>query len=69
MPVAAGVLYPVTLLRVAMRAVQQSLATLAEEGIQTSLLDKMQTRQELYDLLGYTDYEARDRAHFRGEAS
>ena len=27
----------------------------------------MQTRQELYDLLDYSDYEARDRAYFSGE--
>jgi len=26
----------------------------------------MMTRQELYDLLGYTGYEARDRAYFGG---
>jgi 2-methylisocitrate lyase-like PEP mutase family enzyme len=26
----------------------------------------MQTRAELYDLLGYTDWEARDRAYFEG---
>ena len=31
------------------------------------MLDIMQTRQELYDLLGYTDYEARDRSYFGGE--
>jgi 2-methylisocitrate lyase-like PEP mutase family enzyme len=28
-------------------------------------LDLMQTRQELYDLLGYNNYEARDREYFR----
>jgi methylisocitrate lyase len=65
----AAVLYPVTLMRVAMRAVEAALGRLASEGSQVSLLDAMQTRQELYDLLGYDDYEARDRAYFRGEAS
>jgi methylisocitrate lyase len=60
----AGVLYPVTLLRVAMKGVEAALATLAADGTQQELLDLMQTRQELYDLLGYDDYEARDRAHF-----
>ncbi len=63
----AGVLYPVTLLRLAMHAVREGLDTLTREGGQQTVLDRMQTRQELYDLLGYTDYEARDRAYFRGE--
>ncbi len=61
----AAVLYPVTLMRVAMKAVEAALATLASDGTQTELLDLMQTRQELYDLIGYEDYEARDRAYFQ----
>lgn len=60
----AAVLYPVTLLRVAMRAMEAALGMLANEGTQSELLDLMQTREELYDLLGYQDYEDRDRAHF-----
>jgi len=46
-------LYPVTLLRLAMKAMQVGLAILAEEGTQENLLDLMQSREELYDLLGY----------------
>ncbi|MBL8826565.1 MAG: methylisocitrate lyase [Planctomycetaceae bacterium] len=61
----AGVLMPVTLLRVAMKAVEAALVTIADEGSQRSLLDLMQTRQELYDLLGYNDYEQRDRKYFQ----
>lgn len=60
----AAVLYPVTLLRVAMKGVEAALGTLATDGTQRDLLDLMQTRQELYDLLGYHDYEARDREFF-----
>jgi len=47
------VLYPVTLLRVAMKAVESTLSILAADGTQRELLDLMQTRQELYDLLEY----------------
>lgn len=61
-----GVLYPVTLFRIAMKAVAQALDAIARDGTQRNLLDLMQTRQELYDLLGYTGYEERDRAYFRG---
>ena len=60
----AAVLFPVTLLRVAMRAVDEALARLAADGTQQGLLDRMQTRAELYELLGYTGYEERDRAYF-----
>ena len=63
----AGVLFPVTLLRVAMKGVEAALATIFADGSQAELLDCMQTRQELYDLLGYSDYEARDRAFFQGD--
>ena len=65
----AAVLYPVTLLRTAMKAVEAALAVIANEGTQAELLDLMQSRQELYDLLGYKDYETRDRAYFSGEPS
>jgi len=60
----AGVLYPVTLLRVAMKAVQAALGVLDEEGTQADILDLMQTRQELYDLLDYQGYEERDQGYF-----
>jgi methylisocitrate lyase len=59
------VLYPVTLLRVAMKAAESTLAILAADGTQRDLLDLMQTRQELYDLLEYDSYEARDREYFK----
>lgn len=49
----AAVLYPVTLLRLAMKAIEVGLELLADEGSQQNLLDLMQTREELYDLLDY----------------
>ncbi|MGC3968567.1 MAG: hypothetical protein QM775_14760 [Pirellulales bacterium] len=51
-----------------MRAVENVLRTIAAEGTQKSLVGSMQTRQELYDLLGYANYEARDRSYFQGDA-
>lgn len=47
------VIYPVTLLRVAMGAVTRALQTLREGGSAEPLLGQMQTRAELYDLVGY----------------
>jgi len=48
-----AVLYPVTLLRLAMKALEAGLAVIASEGTQESLLDLMQSRDELYAMLGY----------------
>ena len=55
---ASVVIYPVTLLRLAMGAARKSLAEIAETGTQKGLVAQMQTRAELYDLL---DYEAFNR--------
>jgi methylisocitrate lyase len=54
------VIYPVTLLRLAMGAVGRGLSVLASDGTQKELLDQMQSRAQLYDLLGYDDYSALD---------
>ena len=59
----SAVLYPVTLLRVAMKACEAALNLIAADGTQQDLLDLMQTREELYDLLDYKFFEERDRAH------
>jgi methylisocitrate lyase len=47
------VIYPVTLLRVAMGAVAAALESLKREGSAQPLLPHMQTCQQLYDLVGY----------------
>lgn len=60
----AAVLFPVTTFRAAMQAAWQTLTTLQATGTQQSLLDSFQTRAKLYDLLGYEDYDQRDRAYF-----
>lgn len=62
------ILFPLTAFRVAMQAARETLANLFEKGTQTASLPKMLTRADLYDLLGYTGYESRDRAYF-GEST
>jgi methylisocitrate lyase len=47
------VIYPQTAFRVSMFAAGQMLRDLKKTGTQESWLDRMQTRQELYDLLDY----------------
>ena len=50
------VIYPVTTLRLAMKAVEEGLAVIQKDGTQEPLLGRMQTRAELYELLRYQDY-------------
>jgi methylisocitrate lyase len=58
------VIYPVTALRLAMNAVEIGFRKLAAEGTQESVVPSMQTRQRLYELLGYEQYAAIDEALF-----
>ena len=61
---ARAVIYPVTTLRIAMRAAREALGHVAATGTQRGIVDRMQTRRELYELLGYARYEAFDRDVF-----
>jgi methylisocitrate lyase len=54
------VIWPATALRVAARAMEECYAALAATGTQTALLERMQSRRELYDVIGYHEYEALD---------
>ena len=56
------VIYPVTLLRIAMGAVERALAILDREGTQSTLVPKMQTRDRLYELLDYEHYTEFDQS-------
>jgi methylisocitrate lyase len=58
------VIYPVTTLRLAMKAIEDGLATIKSGGTQESLLSRMQTRAELYELLRYEDYAKFDQDVF-----
>ena len=54
------VIWPVTALRVAARAMEDCYTLLAASGTQTGMLERMQSRRELYDVIRYHDYEALD---------
>jgi methylisocitrate lyase len=56
------VIFPVTTFRVMMKAVQRSLAELAEKGTQKGFIDDMMERNEFYRLIGYRAYEKADKA-------
>ena len=57
-------LFPVTTLRTAMKAAERALGEIHRSGSQGGVLDSMQSRGELYDLLGYEGYEERDQTYF-----
>jgi methylisocitrate lyase len=51
------VIFPVTLMRAAMKSVDATLLELKTRRTQKDMLDRLQTRQELYDLLSYRPQE------------
>lgn len=57
------VLFPLTAFRAALKSARDTLADIKTLGHQRDRLPQMLTRAELYDLLGYKDYETRDRAY------
>jgi methylisocitrate lyase len=63
------VLYPLSAFRAMSRAAELVYGALRREGTQRSVLDRMQTRVELYDVLGYHDYEQKLDALFAREGS
>lgn len=54
------VIYPASSLRVAAKAYEQLYAEIHRTGTQQAFLSAMQTRQELYDVIKYFDYEDLD---------
>ncbi|MGB0535807.1 MAG: isocitrate lyase/phosphoenolpyruvate mutase family protein, partial [Alloalcanivorax venustensis] len=54
---ASMILYPLSAFRAMNQAALNVYRTIREEGTQKNVVDTMQTRMELYDFLGYHDYE------------
>ncbi len=55
------VIFPVSAARVAANAVGQFYGDLLRDGVQAEWLDRMLTREELYELIGYDEYAELDR--------
>ena len=54
------VIWPVSALRAANKAQERVFAAIKRDGGTQNMLDQMQTRGELYETIGYHDYEALD---------
>ena len=54
------VIYPVTTQRLAMKSVEDGLKVIFADGHQNSIIDKMQTRKRLYELVEYEKYNSLD---------
>jgi methylisocitrate lyase len=52
-------LYPLSAFRAMSSAAEQTYAAIRRDGTQRSVVDAMQTRDELYDVLGYQAHEER----------
>ena len=55
------VIYPVTTQRLAMKNVEDGLKSIFKSGDQNNILDKMQTRKRLYELVEYEKYNTPDK--------
>jgi len=65
----AIVLYPLSAFRAMNKAAMKVYETVRRQGTQQSLLPEMQTREELYDVIGYHDYEKKlDELFARGRS-
>jgi len=65
----AIVLYPLTAFRAMNKAALRAYETLRKDGTQKSLLPEMQSREELYDIIGYHAYEKKlDELFARGRS-
>jgi methylisocitrate lyase len=65
----AMVLYPLTAFRAMNQAALRAYETVRKAGTQKSLLPEMQTREELYDMIGYHEYEKKlDELFARGRS-
>ena len=55
------VIYPVTTQRLAMKNVEDWLKVIFKDGHQNNIIDKMQTRKRLYELVEYEKYNTPDK--------
>ncbi len=55
------VIYPVTTQRLAMQNVELGLKSIFKDGHQNNIIDKMQTRKRLYELVEYDKYNTPDK--------
>lgn len=61
------VLYPLSAFRAMSQTATDVYRAIREDGTQSGLTDRMQTREQLYDVLGYHDYEQKLDALFSKE--
>ena len=55
------VIFPLTAFRVMLKSVADTLSKLKAEGSQETFIEEMMTRKELYEIIGYEDYEVFDK--------
>ena len=55
------VIYPVTTQRLAMKSAEEGLKSIFKDGHQNNIIDKMQTRKRLYELVEYEKYNTPDK--------
>jgi methylisocitrate lyase len=54
------IIYPVTALRLAMKAIEDGLTEIMNEGTQEHIIDRMQHRKRLYEIVKYEEFSEFD---------
>ncbi len=55
------VIFPMTAFRVMLKALDEAYLEIVQTGTQAGIVERMRTRAELYDLIEYPAYEAKDK--------
>jgi methylisocitrate lyase len=54
------VIFPLTAFRASLKTMEDIYGTIKREGTQRNIIEKLMTRKEFYDLIGYFSYETED---------
>jgi len=54
------VIFPLTAFRASLKTMEDIYGTIKREGTQRNIIEKLMTRKEFYDLIGYYSYETED---------
>ncbi|MDE1860809.1 MAG: methylisocitrate lyase [Candidatus Micrarchaeota archaeon] len=59
------VIFPLTAFRASLLSMERAYSMLYRRGTQREFLDKLMTRKEFYDIIGYDGYEKEDKAFYK----
>ena len=61
------VIFPLTAFRASLKNLEETYSMLFKNGTQRGFINKLMTRQEFYDIIGYSGYQEEDRKFLKGD--